>query len=100
MEALINLSSISDIINVLTFIFALATAVIGLYVYFTKEKENKILLIGLGALFIMLAPLHSILAGISINFLEESLLNPWAGIMTMIGSLLFLIAVEPWKAFK
>ncbi|OLS27875.1 MAG: hypothetical protein HeimC3_01690 [Candidatus Heimdallarchaeota archaeon LC_3] len=94
MEALVKIG-MADIFGLLIFILGLLTAVVGLYIYFKKEKKTHILLIGLGALFIMLAGLDNV-----VDFFRENLIDTWGPFMYFIGILLIFLSTEPWKALS
>ena len=83
------------ILSLLYLLFGLGIAIVGFYVYFTKEKKTQTLLIAIGAVFFILASL----GGFSFlnSFLEGNLISPWALTMSLVGVFFFFLSVEPWK---
>jgi hypothetical protein len=99
---LLDLGSLEDILNILYLIFTILIFVVGFYVHFKIEKDQKIFLIALGFLFFFIAALASFNLGGNFFFgvLDNDILTPWSLTFNFLGVLVVLIAVEPWKALR
>lgn len=88
-----------DILSLLYLIFGLGIAIVGFYVYFTKEKKLQTLLIAIGAVFFILAALGGF-DFLRNNLFENNFISPWSLTMATIGVFFFFLSVEPWKLTK
>ncbi|MHA1989598.1 MAG: hypothetical protein ACW981_01515 [Candidatus Hodarchaeales archaeon] len=95
MEAILVIDDFEFLLGLLVFILGLLTAITGIYYYFKIEKKTHILLVGLGALFIMLAGLDSVT-----DFFRTTFISPWATTLNFIGILLIFISTEPWVVVR
>ena len=92
--AILDLSGNESLLGILFTIMSLLVIILGLYIYFTKDRELKILLIALAFLFFALSGLETASPG-----LFNGLIAPWSVTMNFLGALVAFIAIEPWKIF-
>ena len=87
-----------DILNIL---FPLIIAVVALYTYFTIEKDNDKLLLGIGFLFLVIAGLSaSLITDGFTDLISENEVIYYHSIFYFIGYLLVFIMVKPWELLK
>ncbi|MFW9993021.1 MAG: hypothetical protein ACFFD4_13340 [Candidatus Odinarchaeota archaeon] len=93
------------IFSLLNFIIPLIIAPVAIYTYMKIEKDKKILLLGIGFLFLLLAALEGLFPLFNTIFeMTESTLNIgngdkdlWIPLFTFIGYVVLLIIAEPMK---
>lgn len=99
MADLLSVAFWLDFINIL---FPLIIALAALYSYFTVEKDNDKLFLGIGFLFLVIAGLlGAFFADESItDLLNEDEVIYFYTIFYFLGYLIILLMVKPWQLIK